>query len=140
MTEKIALAGLPNLVDLWYNWATAHFPFMLAVDPLPAARNADSIGRRRRQRPPEEVSRPTLRVELPGRMSQADGEALRGDLALYGYTEEPPSASYDPCAVMLGISFVSDALQARGIGRLVPVHAARGGSDATGDVGRGDSR
>jgi hypothetical protein len=54
---------------------------------------------------------PTLRVELPARVSQAEVEALRGDLAPYGYVDELPPASYDPAAIMLGISFVSDVLQ-----------------------------
>jgi hypothetical protein len=36
---------------------------------------------------------PTLRVELPARLSQAEIEALRGDLAPYGYVDELPSAS-----------------------------------------------
>jgi hypothetical protein len=54
---------------------------------------------------------PTLRVELPARVSQAEVEALRGDLAPFGSVDELPSASYDPAAIMLGISFVSDILQ-----------------------------
>jgi hypothetical protein len=111
MAEKIALAVLLIQADLWYNWATARFPFLLTVEPLPAARNAAAVGRRRWQRPREEVSMPTLYVELPARVSQADVEALGGDLVPYGYADELPPACYDPQVIMLSISFVSDALQ-----------------------------
>jgi hypothetical protein len=54
---------------------------------------------------------PTLRIELLGRVSKAYVEALRGDLASYGYVDELPSACYDPQAVLLDISFVSEVLQ-----------------------------
>lgn len=36
---------------------------------------------------------PTLRIELPGRVSQADVEALRGGLAPYSYVDDPPISS-----------------------------------------------
>lgn len=54
---------------------------------------------------------PTLRIELPAYVSQTDVKALRGNLVVYGYVDELPSASYAPQAVLLGISFVSGMLQ-----------------------------
>ncbi len=36
---------------------------------------------------------PTLRIELPAYVSQADVEALRGDLVPWGYVDDPPTSS-----------------------------------------------
>lgn len=54
---------------------------------------------------------PTLRLELPVRLSSAEIEALQADLEPYGYVDELPPTRYDLQSVMLGISVVSDVLQ-----------------------------
>jgi hypothetical protein len=79
MTDEMALAVLPDLTNLWYNWPR-HISLF-------CPRWTDLL---------EEVSMPTRCVELPARVSQAEVEALRGDLAPYGTVDELPSASYDP--------------------------------------------
>jgi len=53
-----------------------------------------------------------LRVELPVRPSGADLAALQAEMAAYGHVDELPPVSYDFQSFALGVSFVSDALQA----------------------------
>lgn len=78
---------------------------------------------------------PTLRIELPGRVSEADFEALRGELASYGYVDELPSASYDPQESCWASPSFRRAPGRRGSGQLTAAHAARAGGDARGDMG-----